>query len=402
MAGGEDSAEDFCAVGDLEEAVVDGGAGAGGPESTMRVGVDAGFEWGVFAEEGVGAVGGEDEVVGAELIGAGVEEDFVVLREVALDAVGCSDGDAGGEGGGVEGGEEVVAWEAVGAGIMEFAVGEVDEDFAPVGEGAEAVDGLGVFYGGVEEAQGAEDELAGGLEEDACADGAELRGLFVEGDAVALLGEEEGGGESGDAGAGDADGERHGGIPLGGEGANLEIVYWLDCFLEQRMKNRLAKRLGVAVSEIGLGCWQLGAADWGDVSEEAGLAILRASVERGVTFIDTADVYGSGRSERLIGNFRKTLADGGKSLFIATKLGRLKGYPDGYSYELFRECTLESMERLGVSSLDLTQLHCVPPAALVAGRAGGVFEWLRKLKQEGLIRHFGASVESMEEAGQCV
>jgi aryl-alcohol dehydrogenase-like predicted oxidoreductase len=165
------------------------------------------------------------------------------------------------------------------------------------------------------------------------------------------------------------------------------------------MRYRTASRLGTAVSEIGLGCWQLGAADWGDVSEEAAFAILKASVDRGVTFIDTADVYGGGRSERLIGSFLQTLPNEGRDLFIATKLGRLKGYPDGYSYELFRECTIESLERLGRPALDLTQLHCVPPHVLQEGK---VFTWLRQLKSEGLIKHFGASVESMEEARTCL
>jgi aryl-alcohol dehydrogenase-like predicted oxidoreductase len=165
------------------------------------------------------------------------------------------------------------------------------------------------------------------------------------------------------------------------------------------MKFRTAGRLGAAVSEIGLGCWQLGAADWGDVPEADSLAILKAAVDHGVTFIDTADVYGAGRSERLIGQFMRTLPDGGRRLFVATKLGRLKGYPDGYSYDLFRECTLASIDRLGRGPLDLTQLHCVPPAALEAGH---VFDWLRRLKGEGLIRHFGASVESMAEARVCL
>jgi aryl-alcohol dehydrogenase-like predicted oxidoreductase len=165
------------------------------------------------------------------------------------------------------------------------------------------------------------------------------------------------------------------------------------------VKYRLAPRLASPISEIGLGCWQLGAADWGDVSEHDSFAILQAAVDHGVSFIDTADVYGNGRSERLIGQFLKTLPDAGKNLFIATKLGRLKGFPDAYSFDLFRECTLESLERLGRPSLDLTQLHCVPHKALQEGK---VFDWLRKLKQQGLIRHFGASVESMEEARTCL
>ncbi len=165
------------------------------------------------------------------------------------------------------------------------------------------------------------------------------------------------------------------------------------------MKTRLAKRLGVPVSEIGLGCWQLGAADWGDVSEGAAMEILQAAVDKGVTFIDTADVYGAGRSESLIGKFLKRLP-GAKAagLFVASKLGRLKGFPDQYSEEMLRESTKESVERLG-RVIDLHQLHCVPPKVLEEGR---VFDWLRKLKSEGLIRHFGASVESMAEAKTCL
>ncbi|HVT81172.1 MAG TPA: aldo/keto reductase [Phycisphaerae bacterium] len=164
------------------------------------------------------------------------------------------------------------------------------------------------------------------------------------------------------------------------------------------MKTRLAKRLGTPVSEIGLGCWQLGAADWGDVSEPAALEILQAAVDRGVTFIDTADVYGAGRSESLIGKFLTKLGAKSKNLFIASKLGRLKGFPDQYTESLFRESTKESVARLG-QPIDLHQLHCVPPAVLEAGH---VFDWLRKLKSEGLIRHFGASVESVSEARTCL
>jgi aryl-alcohol dehydrogenase-like predicted oxidoreductase len=165
------------------------------------------------------------------------------------------------------------------------------------------------------------------------------------------------------------------------------------------MRMRTAKRLGTPVSEIGLGCWQLGSADWGTVSDDAAFEILRLSLEGGVTFIDTADVYGAGHSESLIGRFLKTLpAERANSLFLASKLGRLKGFPDSYSEDLFRECTRESVERLG-RPIDLHQLHCVPPEVL---RRGHVFDWLRQLKSEGLIRHFGASVESMDEARICL
>jgi aryl-alcohol dehydrogenase-like predicted oxidoreductase len=165
------------------------------------------------------------------------------------------------------------------------------------------------------------------------------------------------------------------------------------------MRYRVAPRLHTSFSEVGLGCWQLGADAWGDLSEHQALDILTAAVENGVTFFDTADVYGNGRSESIIGKFLMTLPDEGKALFIATKLGRLCGYPDQYSYDVFKECAVASCQRLGRESIDLMQLHCVPTERL---REGEVFEWLRKLKKEGLVRHFGASVESMEEARLCL
>lgn len=164
------------------------------------------------------------------------------------------------------------------------------------------------------------------------------------------------------------------------------------------MHQRTAPRLGQAVSEIGLGCWQLGSSGWGEVSDESAQQILQAAIDAGVTFLDTADVYGGGRSERAIGRFLQSRPDAGRSLFVATKLGRLKGFPDQYTYDLLRQCTLDSVERLG-RPLDLTQLHCVPHPVLEAGE---VFDWLRKLKDQGLIRHFGASVESMAEAKTCL
>lgn len=159
------------------------------------------------------------------------------------------------------------------------------------------------------------------------------------------------------------------------------------------MKDRVLD--GVAVSEVGLGAWQLGA-DWGALSDERAVSILAAADAAGVRFIDTADVYGAGRSESRIGAFYAGRTD---RPFIATKLGRLHGYPDGYSLALLRQCCEDSIRRLQVSSLDLTQLHCVPAAVL---REGAVFDWLRTLREEGLIQRFGASVESTEEARICL
>jgi len=166
-----------------------------------------------------------------------------------------------------------------------------------------------------------------------------------------------------------------------------------------RMRRRPFGATGWQVGEVGLGCWQLGGS-WGDPPDpDAARAILRAAVDHGVDFLDTADVYGGGRSETLIGDFLNGLADGGASVRVATKLGRKEGYPDGYSLDLFRRCTEASLKRLGRDRLDLTQLHCVPTAVL---RRGEVFDWLRALKDQGLIRQFGASVESVEEAVLCL
>ncbi len=147
-------------------------------------------------------------------------------------------------------------------------------------------------------------------------------------------------------------------------------------------------------SEIGQGCWQLGGGDWGAVSDQQAFSILAQAVERGVNFFDTADVYGSGRSEELIGRFCK---ETGQQVFVATKLGRLNF--DDYTEATMRTATEASLRRLQVEALDLTQLHCIPTAVL---RQGDVFEFLRKLQQEGKIKRFGASVESMEEAQLCL
>ena len=164
------------------------------------------------------------------------------------------------------------------------------------------------------------------------------------------------------------------------------------------MKNRLFNDSGVEVSEVGLGCWQLGGSDWGDVSEDEALSILQAALDSGVTFFDTADVYGGGRSEELIGKFLKQTA---APVFVATKLGRA-GNPGGmanYTRSAVRAHTEASLRRLGLETLDLTQLHCIPQSVLEDGE---IFEWLRELRQEGKIQRFGASVESMEEAKICL
>ena len=155
---------------------------------------------------------------------------------------------------------------------------------------------------------------------------------------------------------------------------------------------------GFSASEMGLGAWQLGGADWGDLDENTALKILQAAVESGVNFFDTADVYGLGRSETLIGRFLRQCRE---RVFVATKLGRFPepGWPANFSDAAIRQHTEASLGRLGVEALDLTQLHCIPAEVM---RQGDVFESLRRLRQEGKIRAFGASVESMDEALLCL
>jgi aryl-alcohol dehydrogenase-like predicted oxidoreductase len=143
---------------------------------------------------------------------------------------------------------------------------------------------------------------------------------------------------------------------------------------------------------VGLGTWQLGA-DWGSVDEQDALAVLAAAVDSGVNFLDTADVYGDGRSERLIGQF---LRQRGEDLFVATKMGRrMPQEPENYSLANFRAWTDRSRANLGVDRLDLVQLHC-PPTAVFA--SDEVFDGLDTLVAEGVIAHYGVSVETVDQA----
>ena len=157
------------------------------------------------------------------------------------------------------------------------------------------------------------------------------------------------------------------------------------------MHSRTAARLGSPFSVIGLGTWQLGA-DWGDVSERDATAILEASVESGVTVFDTADVYGDGRSEQIIGAFIRNHPD----VFVATKMGRrLEQLPENYSMANFRAWTDRSRANLGVDTLDLVQLHCPPTAVIESDR---VFDDLDTLVADGVIARYGVSVETADQA----
>ncbi|MHA7276481.1 aldo/keto reductase [Arthrobacter sp. Hz1] len=159
--------------------------------------------------------------------------------------------------------------------------------------------------------------------------------------------------------------------------------------MEQRTLGKTAR----SVSTVGLGTWQLGA-DWGDVDPTAATAILHSAVDSGITFFDTADVYGDGRSEQTIGAF---LADNpGVDLTVGTKMGRrVEQVPENYTLANFRQWVDRSRTNLRMDTLDLVQLHC-PPSSVYSDAE--VYDALDTLVSEGAIRHYGVSVERTDEA----
>ena len=159
------------------------------------------------------------------------------------------------------------------------------------------------------------------------------------------------------------------------------------------VENRSFARIGRDVGVIGLGAWQLGA-DWGSVSEQDALDTLAAAADAGVTFFDTADVYGDGRSEQVIGTF--LAGRPGHRITVATKMGRrVPQEPSAYTLDAFRAWTDRSRTNLGVDTLDLVQLHC-PPTPVYATDA--VFDALDTLVQEKRTTAYGVSVETVDEA----
>jgi aryl-alcohol dehydrogenase-like predicted oxidoreductase len=157
------------------------------------------------------------------------------------------------------------------------------------------------------------------------------------------------------------------------------------------VETREIKRLDHAVSVVGLGTWQLGA-DWGDVSEDAADSVLEAAVKEGVTFFDTADVYGDGRSETFCGRLRERHPD----VFVATKMGRRVAQETiNYNRENFLAWNDRSRENLGMETLDLVQLHCPPDGVY---ESDAVFEALDEMVSGGRIAAYGVSVETCAQA----
>ncbi len=154
---------------------------------------------------------------------------------------------------------------------------------------------------------------------------------------------------------------------------------------------RRIERLERDVSVVGLGTWQLGA-DWGSVSADAAHAVLEEAAGAGVTFFDTADVYGDGRSEQFCGELHARHPD----VFIATKMGRrVEQLPENYTSEALRRWNARSLENLSVDTIDLVQLHC-PPDEVYEDDA--VFATLDELVEERRIRAYGVSVETCAQA----
>lgn len=159
------------------------------------------------------------------------------------------------------------------------------------------------------------------------------------------------------------------------------------------MNYRPLGRTGWKVSEVSFGAWAIGGA-WGNVSEEDALAALHRAVDSGVNFIDTADVYGNGRSERLIARLRKSRKE---EIIVATKAGRRLPHQlvDGYTRQNLTTWVEDSLRNLSTDTLDLLQLHC-PPTELYSKPE--VFAMLDDLVKAGKIRYYGVSVEKVEEA----
>ncbi len=157
------------------------------------------------------------------------------------------------------------------------------------------------------------------------------------------------------------------------------------------MEQRTIGRLGRPVSVVGLGTWQLGA-DWGSVAPEDARGTLEAAAEQGITFFDTADVYGDGRSEQFCGELLRSHA----GLFVATKMGRrVEQLAENYNRQNFLAWNDSSRANLGVEQLDLVQLHCPPDGVY---DDSSVFDALDEMVAAGCIRAYGVSVETCAQA----
>ena len=159
------------------------------------------------------------------------------------------------------------------------------------------------------------------------------------------------------------------------------------------MKYREFSNLGWKVSEIGIGCWAIGS-EWGDVSPENAKDALFTSLDNGVNFFDTADVYGDGRSEKFIGEILKKTKE---KIYVATKAGRRLDphVSEGYNLKNIEAFIDRSLLNLGIDTIDLLQLHC--PPSDICGKSE-TYEMMDEIVKKGKIKHYGVSVEKVSEA----
>ncbi len=165
------------------------------------------------------------------------------------------------------------------------------------------------------------------------------------------------------------------------------------------MNYRKFSDLGWNVSEIGLGCWQLGWG-WGEViSNNNAKEILKKTLDKGINFFDTSDTYGDGRSEKFLSEMIKSTSE---KLYVSTKLGRrVRGtnYAKGYKQEPMEEFVDRSLLNLGVESIDLLQLHC-PPSDVILKKE--TYEMMDKIVKKGKIMHYGVSVWTVSDALEAI
>jgi aryl-alcohol dehydrogenase-like predicted oxidoreductase len=164
------------------------------------------------------------------------------------------------------------------------------------------------------------------------------------------------------------------------------------------MQYRELGRTGWKVSEVSFGAWAIGGA-WGDVDDKESLAALNRAIELGVNFIDTADVYGDGRSERLVAQVVRDHP--GQRIYVATKAGRRLPAQtvEGYSRENLTAWVDRSLKNLGMDTIDLLQLHCPPQGVYYQPEVFGILD---DFVAAGKLRHYGVSVEKVEEAVKAV
>jgi len=159
------------------------------------------------------------------------------------------------------------------------------------------------------------------------------------------------------------------------------------------MQYRKFSDLGWKISEIGLGCWAIGS-EWGEVLEQDAREVLKTSLDKGVNFFDTADVYGDGRSEKFVGELIKSTSE---KIFVATKSGRRLNphTPEGYNLKNIEEFIDRSLINLGIDCIDLLQLHC-PPSEISSKKE--TYEMMDESVKKGKIAYYGVSVEKVSEA----